>query len=522
MNPSNWRKAAALETQHKQEAAMAEMDQLSSMPLSEIAIDDSDLPVVHYGSHMPVAASTPMGTISHSHSSPQEDSYQEIIPGIPLGSLYPTLSSLSSGLVASDTNEHSLSNKVIKGLDQYLQDTEQLHASEANYFDDNVRPTNTSPMSEMEEQANQTSQNNLLTAKQKFIDETESAINILESLKTDTGHPLQWQAVPNSTSHQGINLDANLQDDQLQGKEEQDPMEQDTIIYNADVFHDDYDDTAIDTIADGMAIQLEKPVTELFPTDDVTVPNEKVGCIFVAICLQQFLEEYLPPSDKQAFLDIYHMLSLLDKYLYDNPKQHTHCMSPDNEHVALLKYAIHLNTDVSTFPTVWAVLSILLNTQDSNLEYVKLLQEEYNRYYESRSRKYMEKFKKKSIAIQNSMHDSVTHDFHKVSDYSDSGLTPPQGQQDEQPEAVNHAENAIDHVAVDILTEYPPWSTDTYDICDDDEVIYDRNRKEIQDELCKDTPVKTEDNKVYIDNIDAYKRDRARITQSLSNRLGLG
>ena len=65
-------------------------------------------------------------------------------------------------------------------------DAEQPCASEANYFDDTVRPTSTSPMSQMEEQNN-------------LIDETESAINILESLKTDTGHPLQWQAVPKST-----------------------------------------------------------------------------------------------------------------------------------------------------------------------------------------------------------------------------------------------------------------------------------------------------------------------------------
>ena len=41
MNPSDWRKAAALVIQDKQEAAMAEMIQLSSMPLSQIAIDDS-------------------------------------------------------------------------------------------------------------------------------------------------------------------------------------------------------------------------------------------------------------------------------------------------------------------------------------------------------------------------------------------------------------------------------------------------------------------------------------------------
>ena len=146
---------------------MAEQDQLSSLPPSEITIDDRGPPVVHYGSHVPVAASTPMGTISHSRSSLQKDSYQEIIPGIPQGSLYPTLSSLSSGLVASEPNEHSLCNKVTKGLDQYLQDVEQLCASEANYFDDTVRPTNTSPMSVMVEQVNQTSQNSLHTAKQE-------------------------------------------------------------------------------------------------------------------------------------------------------------------------------------------------------------------------------------------------------------------------------------------------------------------------------------------------------------------
>ena len=57
---------------------------------------------------------------------------------------------------------------------------------------------------------------------------------------------------------------------------------------------------------------------------------------------------------------------------------------------------------------------------------------------------------------------------------------------------------------------------------DDDEVIYDRNKKEIQDELYEDTPVKTEDNKPYIDNINAYNGDRALITRSLSDRLSLG
>ena len=48
------------------------------------------------------------------------------------------------------------------------------------------------------------------------------------------------------------------------------------------------------------------------------------------------------------------------------------------------------------------------------------------------------------------------------------------------------------------------------------------SRKDIRDELCKDTPQKTEINKPYIDNIDAYNRDRQSITASLSNKLDLG
>ena len=179
------------------------------------------------------------------------------------------------------------------------------------------------------------------------------------------------------------------------------------------------------------------------------MPTEKVGCILVTSHLQQFLEDYPPFSDKQVFLDVYHMLSLLDKYLYDNPKQHTHCMSSDNEYVILLKYAIHLNIDLSMFPTLWAVLSILLCTQDGKCEYVKLLQEEYNTYYADKSRKHMLKLEKKLGEIQNRMHDSVTQNFDRVSGLNDNGLTPLQGQQDEQPEGVNIPGNAIEDDVVD-------------------------------------------------------------------------
>ena len=152
------------------------------------------------------------------------------------------------------------------------------------------------------------------------------------------------------------------------------------------------------------------------------------------------------------------MLSLLDKYLYDNPKQHTHCMSSDNEYVTLLKYTIHLNIDLTVFPTLWAVLSIFLDTQDGKREYVKCLQEEYNTYCTDKSRKYVLKLEKKLVEIQNRMHDSLTQNFDRVSGLHDNGSTPLQGQQDDQPEGVNIPENAIDDDVVDIRTIYPPWS----------------------------------------------------------------
>ena len=230
-------------------------------------------------------------------------------------------------------------------------------------------------------------------------------------------------------------------------------------------------------------------------TNEVRMPTKKVGCILVTSHLKQFVEDYPLSSEKQVFLDIYHMLSLLDKYLYNYPKQHTHCMSSDNEYVTLLQYAIHLHIDLTMFPTLWAVLSILLDTQDSKCEYMKHL------------------FR---------MYDSVTHNLDRVSGLHDNGLTSFQMQDGDQTVEVTAPENAIDDDVINIMTIYPPWSTDTDDLNDIDHMTNYNSMKDIRDELCKDTPQKTEINKSYIDNIDAYNRGRQFITASLSNKLDLG
>ena len=188
MNLSDWIKAATLVTQQKQEAATTDTDQLSIMPLSQLAMDDSSPPVVHYGMHVPTATSTPTHTEVHMHSPQQEDSYQQIIPGIPQGSLYPTLSSLSSEAITSPEEAQTLHNKVSKGLEKYLQDAEQCHALEVNYFDDNATHRSEEPTLEDAEQTIKSSKDNQIPPTQMFIADINVARNALESLKSDTSH----------------------------------------------------------------------------------------------------------------------------------------------------------------------------------------------------------------------------------------------------------------------------------------------------------------------------------------------
>ena len=101
-------------------------------------------------------------------------------------------------------------------------------------------------------------------------------------------------------------------------------------------------------------------------------------------------------------------------------------------------------------------------------------------------------------------------------------MMPPQMQDGDQTVETTAPENAIDDNVTDIVTIYPLWSTDTDDLNDIDQMTNHKTMKDIRDKLCKDTPQKTETNKPYIDNIDAYNSDRQLITASLNNMLNLG
>ena len=154
-------------------------------------------------------------------------------------------------------------------------------------------------------------------------------------------------------------------------EEQPDPADQDTLVFDSEESKEEPFNTAIDTTSDHLAITMGKPVTTAFISNLVQIPTEQVGCLQVTSQLQEFLDQYPPKSTEKAFEHKYQILQVLDKYLVNNLKQHQHCMSPDSEYITLILYATTLGIDLCNFLAIWAVLSILLDTMSSDLQYVQ-------------------------------------------------------------------------------------------------------------------------------------------------------
>ena len=139
MNASSWRKAADLVAQSTpanpqvQAAAMAESQQLESLPLSALSVDDSSLPQVTYDSQQPIATSTQRATSTSISDTPSE-TYCQIIPGVS-DRLYPTL--LADGSLGNQVadNHGTLQNQITSEVDKYLQEVAERHETDVNYFD---------------------------------------------------------------------------------------------------------------------------------------------------------------------------------------------------------------------------------------------------------------------------------------------------------------------------------------------------------------------------------------------------
>ena len=181
------------------------------------------------------------------------------------------------------------------------------------------------------------------------------------------------------------------------------PDEVDTIPYVPGDSEDEQFNTAIDNTSNDLMIVMGKPLTTAFVSSNVHIPTKKVGCLQVTNQLREFLNHFPPESKEKAFKQIYEILQVLNAYLIDNPQQHIHCMSPDNEYVSLIMYAITIEIDLCNFPAIWTVLSILLDTQSNTLQHVKSLQQVMNNYYDKHPMDVMSRLEHQTSVIMKVM-----------------------------------------------------------------------------------------------------------------------
>ena len=139
MNASSWKKAADLVTKvtpaisQVPAATTAESQNLQSLPLSALSVDDSGPLQVTYGPHQPIATSTPRATSTESPEISTE-AYHQILPGMS-SRLYPTLVADSSLDTYIPDNQDTLHTQLTSEVDKYLQEVAERHEMDVNYFD---------------------------------------------------------------------------------------------------------------------------------------------------------------------------------------------------------------------------------------------------------------------------------------------------------------------------------------------------------------------------------------------------
>ena len=124
------------------------------------------------------------------------------------------------------------------------------------------------------------------------IEDINVARDALESLQSDTSH----------TSRQSSEVHTDA------GKKHQQIMTSEDVKPHTDAQRHDGKHPDKEIAREPTSMHSEQLHTMLTCTDEVIMLTEKVGCILVTSHSRQFLEDYPPSSDKQAFLDIYHVL----------------------------------------------------------------------------------------------------------------------------------------------------------------------------------------------------------------------
>ena len=233
--------------------------------------------------------------------------------------------------------------------------------------------------------------------------------------------------------------------------------------------------------------------------------------------LQDYLQAYPPPIHADAYLQIQGMAQWLDVYLIKYPAQYMNCMTFDSEFIAFINHAIQLALDLTIYPNIWAVLSILLETQDVIASYKQTMHDYYNQCYDTRTQEYMVLLEKAAEQSKKKYNNTLDG----VSAYVQQSVcnSPMQLSDKHDANAENHTQLLYNAHFNDILTEYPAWSTDTNDIENTNQAQYRSDRQDILTAWQKETPVKMPDNRQVLDNLEAYVQDKFSITKSLNDRL---
>ena len=278
--------------------------------------------------------------------------------------------------------------------------------------------------------------------------------------------------------------------------EKQDVGDPDMVVFTPDESKEEPFNKAIDDTSEDPTIVMGKLVTTTFVSEDVCVPTEKVGCLQVTSQLQDFLNHFPPESKEKAFEQIYQILQMLDTYLIDNPQQHRYCKSPDSEYISLIMYATKLEIDLCNFPAIWAVLSILLDTQSNELQYVNTLQQVVDDYYDRCPTEVMSRLEHQITDLMNAMYDSVTNDnFDSISDDTDrvSGAVDNDYDETDNDNDQMPYDNDNDQMPYDNDNEQMPYDYDNDNYTATRETKYDRNMtNELKDIGIKDMVSKKE------------------------------
>ena len=254
--------------------------------------------------------------------------------------------------------------------------------------------------------------------------------------------------------------------------EQEDGDEVDTIAYSPDESDDEPFNMAIDDTSEDPTIVMGKPVTTAFVSVDLCIPTEKVDCLQATSQHKEFLNHFPPESKEKAFEQIYKILQVLDAYLIDNPQQHLYCMSPDSEYVLLILYTTKIEIDLCNFLAIWAVLSILLDTQSNELQHVKNLQQVVNDYYDKCPTEVMSRLEHQITNIMNAMYDSVNSDnFDSISDYTDrvSGAVDNDYDRDDKDNDDMPHDKDNDDIPYDKDNDDMPYDKDNDDTPDDND-----------------------------------------------------